>query len=90
MGSVYTDENNSFVQLVYEICGVDRDDTSVSKTLPYLTDGSVLQRLYNGTPTIILGPGQPEMAHQTDEFCYTGKLEESVKIYCDIITKWKK
>jgi len=90
MGSVFTDEINPFVQLVYDICGVDRDDISVSKTLPYLTDGSVLQRLYNGAPTIILGPGQPEMAHQTDEFCYISKLEESVKIYSDIITKWMK
>jgi succinyl-diaminopimelate desuccinylase len=89
MGSVSTDERDSFVQLVYNICGVKGKDASAAKTLPYLTDGSVLQRLYKGVPTIILGPGQPEMAHQTDEFCYIGKLEESVKIYSDIITKWR-
>jgi succinyl-diaminopimelate desuccinylase len=89
MGSVFTDENNPFVKLVYDICGVNGGDKSVSKTLPYLTDGSVLQRLYKGAPTIILGPGQPEMAHQTDEFCYINKLEESVKIYSEIITKWR-
>ena len=89
MGSVFTDEKNSFVQLAYDVCGVDREDKSASKTLPYLTDGSVLQRLYNGVPTIVLGPGQPEMAHQTDEFCYISKLEESVKIYSEIITKWR-
>jgi succinyl-diaminopimelate desuccinylase len=89
MEPVFTNEQNSFVQLVYDICGVDRNDKSVSKTLPYLTDGSVLQRLYQGAPTIILGPGQPEMAHQTDEFCYISKLEEAVKIYSEIITKWR-
>jgi succinyl-diaminopimelate desuccinylase len=89
MGSVFTDEKNPFVQLAYDICGVDRNNKSVPKTLPYLTDGSVLQRLYKGIPTIILGPGQPEMAHQTNEFCYISKLEESVKIYSEIITKWK-
>jgi succinyl-diaminopimelate desuccinylase len=89
MESVFTDEKDSFVQLVYDICGVDRNNSTVSKTLPYLTDGSVLQRLYKGAPTIILGPGQPEMAHQTDEFCYISKLEESVKIYSEIITKWR-
>lgn len=89
MGSVFTSEDDPFVRLVYDVCGVDGSDRSVPKALPYLTDGSVLQRLYNGVPTIILGPGQPEMAHQTDEFCHIGKLEESVKIYYDIITKWK-
>jgi succinyl-diaminopimelate desuccinylase len=90
MGSVFTDENDPFVQLVYEICGIGAGGNEIPKTLPYLTDGSVLQRLYNGVPTIVLGPGQPEMAHQTDEFCYIDKLEESVKIYKDIITKWRK
>jgi succinyl-diaminopimelate desuccinylase len=87
MGSVFTEETDPFVQLAYDVCNVDRSDKSLRKTLPYLTDGSVLQRLYNNAPTIILGPGQPEMAHQTDEFCYIDKLEESVKIYFDIITK---
>jgi succinyl-diaminopimelate desuccinylase len=87
--AVSTDENHPFVQLVYDVCGVDRSDKSYPKSLPYLTDGSVLQRFYNGVPTIILGPGQPEMAHQTDEFCYINKLEQSVNIYKDIILKWR-
>jgi succinyl-diaminopimelate desuccinylase len=90
MGPVFTDENDPFVQLAYDVCGVERVNKSHMKTLPYLTDGSVLQRLYKGVPAIILGPGQPEMAHQTDEFCYISKLEESVKIYSDILMKWRK
>jgi succinyl-diaminopimelate desuccinylase len=89
MGPVFTDEKDPFVRLAYDICRVDALSESVPKALPYLTDGSVLQRLYKCVPTIILGPGQPEMAHQTDEFCYISKLEESVKIYSDIITKWR-
>jgi succinyl-diaminopimelate desuccinylase len=47
----------------------------------------VLQPAYGNAPTVILGPGQPEMAHQTDEFCYVNKLEESVNIYKNIILK---
>jgi len=87
---VYTENNDPFAQMVYDICGIDRSDIEYPKSLPYLTDGSVLQKLYNGAPTIILGPGQPEMAHQTDEFCYIQKLEESVNIYKEIILKWRK
>jgi succinyl-diaminopimelate desuccinylase len=86
---VYTPENDPFVQLVYDICGVEREDKGFPKALPYLTDGSVLQRIYNGIPTVILGPGQPEMAHQTDEYCYIQKLEQSVNIYKNIIIKWR-
>jgi succinyl-diaminopimelate desuccinylase len=89
IGPVFTDEQNPFVQLTYDICNIDRENRSVPKTLPYLTDGSVLQVLYKGVPTIILGPGQPEMAHQTDEFSLISKLEQSVKIYSEIISKWR-
>jgi succinyl-diaminopimelate desuccinylase len=89
MWCVSTDEDHPFTKLVYEECGTNLADKSRQKALPYLTDGSVLQRLYGGVPTIILGPGQPEMAHKTDEFICISKLEESVNIYRNIIRKWR-
>jgi succinyl-diaminopimelate desuccinylase len=79
-------EDDPFVQMVYEVCDVVRRD--YPKTLSYLTDGAVLQKLYNNAPTVILGPGQPEMAHQTDEFCHLDKLHQAVNIYKNIISKW--
>lgn len=85
--AVSSDENDPFVQMVYSVCGVSRGAEGYPKSLPYLTDGSVLQAAYNGAPTIILGPGQPEMAHQTDEFCYTARIGGAVKIYKNIILK---
>lgn len=85
---VSNDETHPFIQLVYDVCGVDKTDKGYPKTLPYLTDGSVLQRVFNMIPTVILGPGQPEMAHQTDEYCYIQNLEQAVDIYKDIILKW--
>ncbi len=85
---VGTNESSPFVQLVYKVCGVDSAECEHKKSLPYVTDGSVLQKLYDGVPTIILGPGQPEMAHQTNEFCYTAKIEEAVEIYKRIILNY--
>jgi succinyl-diaminopimelate desuccinylase len=85
--AVSSDENDPFVKMVYAVCGISIGDKGFPKSLPYLTDGSVLQTAYGGVPTIILGPGQPEMAHQTDEFCYTDKLEQAVEIYKNIILK---
>jgi succinyl-diaminopimelate desuccinylase len=82
---VYTAESEFFVQMVYEICAVTSSKENFPLSLPYMTDGSLLQCYYNGVPTIILGPGQPEMAHQTDEYCYIDKIEKSVEIYKKII-----
>jgi succinyl-diaminopimelate desuccinylase len=86
---VSTSEKDPFTRLVYDVCDVDSSDKRYPMSLPYVTDGSILQPFYGGVPTIILGPGQPEMAHQTDEFCYTGKLEQAVNIYKNIIIKWR-
>ena len=85
LNPVSTKETEPFVQLVYDACKVDTTSSEFPKALPYMTDGSVLQPAFNGVPTIILGPGQPEMAHQTDEFCYTQNIENSVEIYKIII-----
>lgn len=83
--AVSSDENHPFVQMVYSTCNIKIEPENFPKSMPYLTDGSVLQSAYGGVPTIILGPGQPEMAHQTDEFCYIANLEQAVEIYKKII-----
>lgn len=85
--AVSSDESNSFVQSVYAGCGIQTGQAGFPKSLPYLTDGAVLQPAYSGTPTVILGPGQPEMAHKTDEYCYTENIEKAVEIYKNIILK---
>ncbi|MFP3920729.1 MAG: M20 family metallopeptidase [Dichotomicrobium sp.] len=54
----------------------------------YFTDGSALREGYGGPPTIILGPGEPRMAHQTDEFCYVSRIEEATELYTGIIRRW--
>ncbi|MBD1261666.1 M20 family metallopeptidase [Maribacter polysiphoniae] len=87
--AVSTEEKDPFVQRVYDACGIPKNAPDYPRALPYLTDGSVLQGAYGGIPTVILGPGQPEMAHQTDEFCYVDKLEKSVEIYTNILLKKK-
>ena len=51
------------------------------------TDASVLTHAFN-CPSIILGPGTPEMCHKTDEYCLVSKIEEAVQIYTAIINDW--
>ncbi len=85
--AVSSTETSPFVQMVYAVCGIDPKKGMLRKSLPYLTDGAVLQQLYGGVPTVILGPGEPEMAHQTNEFCFITKIVEAVNIYKNIILK---
>ncbi len=85
LGPVSTPENHPFTELVLEICQINKESKHWKKALPYLTDGSALQAFYGGVPTIVLGPGEPEMAHQTDEYCFISKICQSIAIYKKII-----
>jgi succinyl-diaminopimelate desuccinylase len=86
--SVFTPENDPFAELVYDVCGIGKQSAGFPLALPFMTDGAVLQKFYNNAPLVILGPGEPGMAHQTDEFCPTDKLERAVNIYMNLISKW--
>ncbi len=85
--AVSSPENSPFVQAVYKACGISAGTEGFPKSLPYLTDGAVLQPAFGGIPTVILGPGQPELAHQTDEYCLVENLERAVEIYKNIILR---
>jgi len=47
----------------------------------YFTDASALKPAYDDVPTVILGPGEPQMACQTNEFCRVDRLLQAVDIY---------
>ena len=88
LAPVYTDDENPWVQQVSRICKEPREDSAKACTASYFTDAAVLQRALGDPPTLILGPGSPEMAHQTDEYCEVGKVLEGTQIYSDIIRAW--
>ena len=55
---------------------------------PYFTDASALIPACGYPPTIILGPGDMALAHQTDEYCDVAMIEEAAKIYEAITRRW--
>jgi succinyl-diaminopimelate desuccinylase len=66
---------------------------SSPRTIMFSTDGADLRRGYqargNGSvPTVILGPGQPELAHQTDEWCSISRTEQAVELFEQIMRDW--
>lgn len=58
------------------------------KTATYFSDASVLAPALGGVPTVILGPGEPEQAHQTDEWCSVERIRQATEIYRQMIVDW--
>ncbi len=86
--SIATEEKNEWIQSVFRLVEPYLQTRPVAKGATFFTDASVLTPAFGHPPTIIIGPGEPEMAHKTDEFCYISKLEEGVEIYTKIAVEW--
>lgn len=86
--SVWTEPNEAWVQRVFEICKPILKEAPVARTMPYMTDAANLRKVYNNAPTLVLGPGEASMAHQTDEYCNMERIRQSVVIYEAIIRDW--
>ncbi len=85
---VLTNTADEWVQEVNEIITGIQGEIPEYKTGTGFTDASVLTPAYGGAPTIILGPGEPYMAHKTDEYCVVEKITEAEAAYMEIIRKW--
>jgi len=83
-GSVETDAGNPWVRSVFDVMEGYFGGRPVPAGVPYFTDGSVLTPAFGNVPTVILGPGEPQMAHKTDEYCRVSLLEASVEAYTAI------
>jgi len=86
--AVFTDPKHEWVQHVYDIMESYLSERPVPRGASYFTDASALAAVMGNPPTIILGPGEPEMAHKTDEFCYISKIEEAAAVYIEIGRTW--
>ncbi len=87
---VMSDPSSSFSINVGKIVGLSENDLAAIPIAKFFTDASVLTPTLGNPPTIILGPGDIEMAHKTDEYCRIDALFNAVDIYKKIIIDWCK
>jgi succinyl-diaminopimelate desuccinylase len=85
---LYTDPQQAWVQEVFEACTPFLGARPAPKTITFSTDGADLKRGYGGPPAVILGPGEPQLAHQTDEWCSMRRIEESVDLFSTLMRRW--
>jgi succinyl-diaminopimelate desuccinylase len=88
LGPVWTEPELDWVQRVFEICKPYVEDRLEARTAPYMTDAANLLKVYGGAPTVVLGPGEAAMAHQTDEYCSMERIRQSVSIYEALVRDW--
>lgn len=85
---VHTPPENEWMQQVFEIMQQFLGERIEPRGAPYYTDAAALTPAYGRPPTVILGPGDMKMAHQTDEYCDVRDIEQAAQAYLTIARKW--
>jgi succinyl-diaminopimelate desuccinylase len=85
---VWTDPNHAWIRSVYDVVAPVIGERPVARAAPYFTDAAALTPAYGGAPTVILGPGELALAHQTDEYCEIARLEQAVEIFTELTRRW--
>ncbi|HEX7054656.1 MAG TPA: M20 family metallopeptidase [Burkholderiales bacterium] len=85
---VWTPPEQEWMQRVLEICSRHLGARPQPRTATYMTDAANLRKAYGEAPTVVLGPGEPQMAHQTDEYCSQERVRQAVAIYEALIADW--
>jgi len=86
--SVYTDPDEPWMHSVFEVMTSILGARPTARVATYFTDAAALNRAYSDPPTVILGPGEPQMAHQTDEYCVIERIDQAVAAYEALIRGW--
>ncbi|MDO8881168.1 MAG: M20 family metallopeptidase [Coriobacteriia bacterium] len=56
--------------------------------LAYFTDAAVLAGALSSSEVVLLGPGDPDAAHTTDEACAISAIEDAVATYGELLSTW--
>jgi succinyl-diaminopimelate desuccinylase len=88
VGSVWTDPAEDWMLDVFDVMAEILGKMPEVCTATYFTDAAALTPAYGGPPTVILGPGEEAMAHQTDEYCVVDRIDQAVDAYVEIAKRW--
>lgn len=86
--SVYSDPSDLWLRSVFDTAEQISGRKTSYEAAPYFTDAAVLGPAFGNPPFVILGPGEKEMAHQTDEYCVIDRIDEAVEIYRSLAADW--
>jgi len=85
--SLWTDPAHPWVRRVAELTAPP-DQIAQPAITQFFTDGAALRLANAEIPIVILGPGDPCVAHQTNEWCQVEQLYKAADVYARIIQDW--
>jgi succinyl-diaminopimelate desuccinylase len=88
VGSLRTDASEAWVREVFEVVRARTGTAPALEAAPYFTDASLLTPALGGVPTVVLGPGELALAHQTDEWCGVERIEEAADVFRELAKRW--
>lgn len=83
--SLQTDPHHPWVRDVARVVETVTGVAQTTKTVSFFSDGPALQDILGAVPAVVLGPGEPSMAHKVDEYCEVNKIREGAEIYFRLI-----
>ena len=86
--AIYSDPAQPWMQQAFAAAERQIGERPTPRSATYFTDAAVLNAVYRDVPICVLGPGEPQLAHQTDEYCLVDRVEQAVAIYTDLIRAW--
>lgn len=86
--AVWTDPADAWVKEVFAVMAPLLGEAPETRGATYFTDAAALTPAYGGPPTVILGPGEPHLAHQTDEYCLVSRIDQAVEAYRRLARSW--
>ncbi|MYE01020.1 MAG: M20 family metallopeptidase [Alphaproteobacteria bacterium] len=89
VGGVHTPHSHPWVREVYRLMEALTGEPARPRGAPYFTDASALTPACGNPPTVILGPGEMHMAHQTDEYCPVAHIVQAAEVYETLARRWR-
>lgn len=87
---VWTDPEHPWMRQVYDAVERATGTKADVRGATYFTDAAFLTPALGRPPTVILGPGEPELAHQTDEYCVVERIREAEAIFTYLALEWNR
>ncbi|MGE4191922.1 MAG: M20 family metallopeptidase [Pseudodesulfovibrio sp.] len=86
--AVWTEPSEPWIESAFQVLTPLLDAPPAIETVQFFTDAAAFRRALPDVPILVLGPGDPAMAHQTDEYCAIREIRQAVRLYKAIGAAW--
>jgi succinyl-diaminopimelate desuccinylase len=86
--SVRTDPRHAWIGEVFRTARVIAGFGDEIGAAPYFSDASMLTPALGSPPTAVIGPGELTLAHQTDEYRFVSRIEQTTDIHSRLVQNW--